>query len=395
MDELILELISKKYIQFNTNNSSSNNPLIFDFKNIISYQYLINNIIKLLFNKIRYIDYNNIIGVPSTGIHIASILSYNHNIPLLMFSKHNLVQMIGDYEDNTKCVVITDLIYTGSSILKYLNLLKKSHIIVTDIITICDSNNIKNDCILKYNIHSLFDTYYIINLATIKQLLINDNYKLNIFKQSSKESFVYRIKLTENQCLKNIFKLIETKKYRICFSNYLTDIKELVRLINIIGKYITILEINSYQIDNFTHKYGEALRKLANNFDFFIVNDIGVTNMKYLNPDMFNWCSAITISDNIELKSNMLDNKSNFLVINNSYQTQMTINKYKQNIIGYRGDIINDKSLLSFTDNINKIDDIKNIDYKKYDIITLGKCISINNGNDPIKSITFFNNLLN
>ena len=109
MDELILELISKKYIQFNTNNKN-NNPLIFDFKKIISHQYLINNIIKLLFNKIRYLDYNNIIGIPSCGIHIASIISYNHNIPLLMFSKHNLVQIVGDYEDNTKCVVLTDLI---------------------------------------------------------------------------------------------------------------------------------------------------------------------------------------------------------------------------------------------------------------------------------------------
>ena len=147
-DKLIYELIDKQLLIIDNqildkNNNDSTFPFKINFKNMISYNYITNTIVRLMFEKIKYINYNNIIGIPNNGIHISSILSFNYNINLLLFSNKNLRTIIGIYKDNNISLVINDVIFTGSSLLSYINLLVKSQILVKDILVIYDTSHKK------------------------------------------------------------------------------------------------------------------------------------------------------------------------------------------------------------------------------------------------------------
>ena len=410
MDDLIIDLIKKNLIKIDLNNKD--NPISFNFKNLIAYQYLINSISKMIYNKLRLIEYEHIIGVSNTGIHISSILSYNYNINLLMYSNHTLKQIYGVYEDNTSCVIIGDIIYTGNTLKKYTNILNKHLLKVNNIIFLC--NNLQNnplkiqDC----NIHSLFDIYYIINILKKKQM-INNPTILDIYNIDKREFLNYRQKFINNTIGQKLISICKTKKTRICFSCNMYDIKEIINMITIVGKYICLLSINSYLIDNFTLKYGVALQKLANNYNFILLNDIGISDIKYIKPSITTWCDLVTINCNTVINTNNTTNTNMFKTLNfivngngsngngsngngsNGNGSNGTIlNDKNNNIVGYKNNFVNNNSFLRITDTINNIENFNISTHSNYDIIALGTCIINKSPSDIHIILNHINNLL-
>ena len=107
MDNFVIDLFNKKIIVI------ENNDITINFNILLSYPYIINNIVKFIYDKIKFIEYTNIIGIKNS-VHIASILSYNHNIPILLLNKNNIVN--GKYEDDNSTILFTDIIDSGHNI---------------------------------------------------------------------------------------------------------------------------------------------------------------------------------------------------------------------------------------------------------------------------------------
>ena len=114
MDNLILDLFNKNIIYFD------NNTIKVVFNNLISYPYIVNTIVKFMYDKIKFIEYTNILGLSHSTMHLASILSYNHNIPLLILNKNKLIN--GVYEDNNSVVILNDT----KNLLKYISILESN-----------------------------------------------------------------------------------------------------------------------------------------------------------------------------------------------------------------------------------------------------------------------------
>ena len=114
MDNLIIDLFNKKIITID------NNTINCKFNNLISYPYLINTIVKFIYDKIKYIESTNLIGIGNCMQHISSIISYNYNIPLLMLNKNRIVD--GIYEDNICVVLFNDILDNPSKLLKYISI---------------------------------------------------------------------------------------------------------------------------------------------------------------------------------------------------------------------------------------------------------------------------------
>ena len=89
MNNLIIDLYEKECIKIGNFvlKNGDVSPIYIDLKNIISYPYIINKISKIIWEKIKDIEFNNICGVPYGGIPISTIISSNNNIPLLMLRK--------------------------------------------------------------------------------------------------------------------------------------------------------------------------------------------------------------------------------------------------------------------------------------------------------------------
>ena len=120
MDNLILELFHKDCIKigkFNLKNGTVS-PIYIDLKNIISYPSLLNTISDLIWDKMKSLDYHCISGIPYGAIPIASILSANKNIPMILVRKEKKAygtskQIEGLVIKNNICVLVEDVITTG------------------------------------------------------------------------------------------------------------------------------------------------------------------------------------------------------------------------------------------------------------------------------------------
>ena len=78
MDNIIIELIKKKIIVIN-----SDSTFYFNFNNLISYQYLITDILNIIEKNIKNINHKYILGYSPIGVYFSSLLSYRIRFVLL------------------------------------------------------------------------------------------------------------------------------------------------------------------------------------------------------------------------------------------------------------------------------------------------------------------------
>ena len=336
MDNLIIDLFNKKIITLD------NNTINCKINNLISYPYLINTIVKFIYEKLKYIESTNIIGTGNCMQHIASILSYNHNIPLLMLNKNRIVD--GIYEDNNCVVLFNDILDNEYKLLKYISILEANKLTINCIFNIYDNNSVKN--MEKYKIFSLFDANYIIKLLISKNIVKNDYFNYN------------------NHLTTKIKRLIKIKQSRICYECNITNIKDLVREVDNIGSKIIILKICSNNINNFNINYGNALNKLATNHNFIIIDNIGIYNYEHIDINNYCWCDILT-TYNVSIKCDkelIYINNNNLSIINN-------------NFVGIMSDTITNGQYLHISTTIYTIEKLKNIKIEKYDLICIDNLV--------------------
>jgi len=325
MDNLIIDLFKKNIIEY------KDNIIIFSYNKLVLYPYIINSLVKFIYDKIKFLEITNIIGINNISTHLASIISYNHNIPLLQLNKNKLIN--GSYEDINSTIFINN---GSSNINKYLSLLKSNKVTISYIFNIYTNKNIDS-----YNVISLFD-YNIIYKTLLSNNLINRYIDLN-------DNYIL---------LKTIRRLINIKKSKICYSCNLTNIKDIVREIDNIGKYLIMIKICSNNIDNFCLNYGQALQKLSQNHNFIIMDDVGIYNFDHINLINYKWCNILTTYNcDIEYKKDLI-------YINNSNKV------INSNFVGVIGNII-EGNHLSISNKISNTDELKQININIYDIIQL------------------------
>ena len=332
MDNLIIDLFKKKIIILD------DNTIICKFNNLISYPYLINTIVKFIYEKIKYIEKTNIIGINNCMKHIASVISYNHNIPLLMLNKNRIID--GIYDDDNCVVLFNDILDNKNYIFKYLSILEANKLTINCIFNIYDDNSVNN--LEKYKIISLFDSNYIIKLLVSKNIVKNDYFNYN------------------NQMTMKIKRLIKIKKSKICYECNLTNIKDLVREVDNIGSKIIVLKICSNNIDNFNINYGNALNKLALNHNFIIVNDLGIYNYNHINIDNYKWCDILTTYNTY------INIDKDLIYINNN-----NLNTINNNFVGIISENITNGQYLHISKTINTLENLKNTKISRYNLISI------------------------
>lgn len=434
MDSLILDLFNKECIktgQFTLKNGETS-PVYIDLKNIISYPFIVNKISNLIWEKIKDIEFDNICGVPYGGIPISSIISAERNIPMLMVRKEKKKygmgkQIEGLYQKNCKCVLIEDVITTGSSLIAIIKLLKQYNINVVHIVVLCDrrGHNIKN-LMCNQSMSSLFSIYDILNC-------LKDNNKIdysmfNTIKdyvnkhESIHYSFEARKTLTTNTLTKKILTLMETKKTNLCFSADIKEPQKLIKVLNEIGDHICILKLHCDIIQNFNKSLVDVILNIANKKKFFIFEDrkfcdIGSTFVEQYtggNTNIKNWSDLITVnclSGEGIIKSFSKVNKGKkkglLLIHDMSTKPNLITENYKNSIISftekYKKDIVGlitqkrdsgDDSILYMTPGVNH-ESKKDLHDQKYrtpddailrdncDIIIVGR--GIYNSEEPKK----------
>lgn len=280
----------------------------FDMKNIISNPKLLKEIGDQLFQKLG--DFDIICGIPYGGLPIASYISTTYNKPMIFVrdtpKKYGTTKMIeGEYKKEDRCVIIDDVITTGSSINEAYDNLKEL-VNVMQLAVIFDRQQ-------NYKCH-----------LPVTSLL----YKNDVVKY-----MLYRIK--------------EKKKSKLCFSADIEDPNILLEKLDKIGPYIVACKIH-YDIINFKDLllfFKDEIIKLSIKHDFLIIEDRKFNDISYIVEKQYrqfcNWIDMVTVHSLVT--KDVISKLSGVLLVanmsNNTYDftedARLLANECSKNMIGF------------------------------------------------------------
>ncbi len=161
---LVLSLYQIGVIQFGdfTLKSGQSSSLYLNLRKIISHPDLLRRISSALWQASVPQQYDLICGVPYTALPIATCISLDHHLPMIIRRKetkdYGTKQKIeGDYQANQRCLVVEDVITSGASLLETTTDLEKEGLKITDVTALIDREQGGVKKLEKhYRVHTVF-----------------------------------------------------------------------------------------------------------------------------------------------------------------------------------------------------------------------------------------------
>jgi uridine monophosphate synthetase len=145
IEQLILDLHQIGAVKFGsyTLKTGTISPIYLDLRVIISSPKILKEISSNLWEKISSLSFDLICGVPYTALPIASCLSLTQDIPMIMQRKEvkeygTKKRLEGVFQKGQTCLIIEDVITTGTSIEETLKVLNEEGLKVNDVAVVVD-----------------------------------------------------------------------------------------------------------------------------------------------------------------------------------------------------------------------------------------------------------------
>ncbi|KAJ8730275.1 hypothetical protein PYW07_017313 [Mythimna separata] len=294
--DLAIKLFSINAVKFGefTTKSGIKTPVYFDLRVIVSYPDVMESISNLLLEiSMKDLKYDHLCGVPYTALPIATILSILTKKSMLMRRKETKAygtkkSIEGHYKADETCLIVEDVVTSGSSVLETVRDLRKEGLRVTDAVIILDreqggSKNLEVDDI---QIKSLFTMSSLIDIlltngkiseeiAIKVQNYLKETQAPVIEKALDRTSLTYekRAELAKNGIGKQLFSIMATKKTNLCLSVDLTSTVKILDLLEKVGEHVCLVKTHADIIEDYSSDFVTRLKQLADRFNFLILED--------------------------------------------------------------------------------------------------------------------------
>jgi uridine monophosphate synthetase len=143
--DIILELYQIQGVKFGSFKLKSGitSPIYVDLRVVVSFPLLVKKLSRALWEASQTLAFDILCGVPYTALPFATCLSLQHNIPMIFRRKEakdygTKKTIEGFYQEGQTCLVIEDVITSGSSILETTKSIREEGLIVTDSLVVID-----------------------------------------------------------------------------------------------------------------------------------------------------------------------------------------------------------------------------------------------------------------
>lgn len=160
-------------------------PIYLDLRQLISYPQLLRAIADLLWQNLWLASYDVMCGIPYTALPIATCISLDHDIPMIMRRKEKKSygtqqQIEGIFQPGQTCLVVEDVITTAGSVLETIADLEEAGLFVRDIGVLIDREQGGRDNLQRknYRVHAALTFTEILRGLQEQNLLTMDEESL-------------------------------------------------------------------------------------------------------------------------------------------------------------------------------------------------------------------------
>ena len=278
---LLIRLYDIEAVKFGnfTLKSGIQSPIYFDLRVIISHPDVMKQVSELLWiaSKNCSIPYASICGVPYTALPLATCISAYHDIPMLIRRKEaksygtkKLVE--GQFCTGDVCLVIEDVVTTGSSVRETVEALTSEGLKVHDAVVLLDreQGGKENLAATGVQLHSVISISQLLDcllkVDKIDQAMVDsvkrflaENHCLPFLLEPSKDSNLMKVVSHQDRAQmcthpvgRRLFEIMNLKRTNLALSADVDSSHRLLQLADDVGPYICVLKTHVDILKDFT-----------------------------------------------------------------------------------------------------------------------------------------------
>lgn len=299
--------------------SGIESPFYVDLRPLASDPKILKDLANYLLDMLPLDNFDLICGVPYAALPMATAMSLESYIPLIMKRKeaktHGTKKLIeGIFSKGQNCLLVEDVITSGKSLLETIPEIENEGISVSDIVVVLDRQQGGREMLKSkgYHVHTLFTISEVCEILQEEGLLmsedverINDFLRGNVvqFKEEKRISYEEKLKICEHSVAQKLLKIAIEKRSNLIVSADVTTTAELLNLVELVGPHIVALKTHIDIISDFdADKTILPLKDLASKYNFLLMEDrkfadIGNTQELQFSMGVFkisNWADLVT-----------------------------------------------------------------------------------------------------